>query len=296
MRFWKLQSIGNDFPLVHLEDVGSLDLGRLAIAMCNRRLGAGGDGLLAVGMEEGDVRLRMFNPDGTEDFCGNGLRCAARHVVDLGWVCASFNLRHLDRVVPTTVEGPRISTMIGKASYKPEDVPHLFVGEAFSRTIWSGMVDGMPLSLFGSALTTGSTHTIIPTTVLPDDDSFFSVAPHIEHDEHFQQRTSVIWSREVAPMTLEIRIWERGVGETLGCGTGSSAAAVDYLRRRGADSPIEGGYRVEVRNPGGTVFVRTAAWSGDLTIEGEAFAVYGGEWPVVVPPLPAITESAPSAS
>lgn len=296
MRFWKLQSIGNDFPLIHIADAGTLDLGEVAIKICDRRFGAGGDGLLAVAMEDGDVRLRMFNPDGTEDFCGNGLRCAARHVVDQGWVGTTFNLRHLDRVVPTTVDGSRISTTIGKASYKPEDVPHLFVGEAFSRTIWSGMIDGMPLSLFGSALTTGSTHTIIPTTVLPDDESFFSVAPRIERDEHFQQRTSVIWSREIAPMVLEIRIWERGVGETLGCGTGSSAAAVDYLRRRGADSPIEGGYRVEVRNPGGTVFVRTAVWSGDLTIEGEAFAVYEGDWPVVVPPVPAATDATQATS
>ncbi len=273
--FWKLESIGNDFPMFHLSDVATLGpdvdgaLKKLAIFASDRRFGIGGDGILAVGLEGEDVRLRMFNPDGSEDFCGNGIRCAARHVHELGWVGFEFNILHLDRKVPCSVEHEKISTTIGIADYTPEKVPHKN-GELFNQTVWSGMDSGMPLSLFGSALTTGSTHVVIPTTVIPDDDGFVSISSKIEVDPLYPQRTSVIWTKEVEPMKLQIRIWERAVGETQGCGTGSSAAAADYLRRKGK------GGTVEVINPGGSIFVSMGSWNSPITIVGEAREVYRG--------------------
>lgn len=281
--FWKLQSIGNDFPLVHLSDVVSpadtevaalQKLVTLAITMCDRHRGIGGDGLLAVGMEGGALRLRMFNPDGTEDFCGNGIRCAVRHAFDLGWVLSKFTVRHLNREVPVEVEGEEIRTTLGVADYHPERVPTKAYGELFNTTIWNGMDAGIPLSLFGSTLTTGSTHTVIPTISLPDDDSFRSVSAKIEVDPMFPERTSVIWTQEVEPNSLRIRIWERGVGETMGCGTGASAAAADYLRRKGR------GGTVTVESRGGTLKVETARWDLPLTLVGKAFAVFTGNWPV----------------
>ena len=273
--FWKLQSIGNDFPLFHLSDVSmdpielELLLPRLAIQASNRHFGIGGDGILVVTMEGPDVRLRMFNPDGTEDFCGNGIRCAAKHAYEQGWVGFGFNVKHLDRVVEVSVEGDKISTVIGVADYTPEKVPHKN-GELFNSTVWSGMDSGMPLSLFGSALTTGSTHVVIPTSVIPDDDSFRSISAKIEVDPLFPMRTSVIWSREVEPMKLQIRIWERGVGETLGCGTGSSAAAADYLRRKRV------GGTVEIINPGGSVSATMSSWNAPITLVGIADEVFKG--------------------
>ncbi|HEY0868348.1 MAG TPA: diaminopimelate epimerase [Fimbriimonas sp.] len=274
MKFWKVQSIGNHFPLVHLDEAPGDALPRLAIDLCRERFSVGGDGLLAVGMEDEALRLRMFNPDGTEDFCGNGLRCAAMHALRQGWVGSRFTIRHLEREVPAEIfENGRIATRIGQASYVPRDVPHTS-GELFDREVWAGMDTGMPLVLYGSALTTGSTHTVIPTMELPDDDSFHKISAKIEVDPKFPQRTSVIWRQEVAPMRLKIRIWERGVGETFGCGTGSSAAAADYLRRRG------GGGVVEVENPGGSVLVRMDSWSAPITVEGYAQAVYEGEIPL----------------
>jgi diaminopimelate epimerase len=343
--FWKVQSVGNDFPLIHLEDLvpkaelvtpsvipdvtlvefdgniaqlhelvrrepdavkraslekhaadfearrdryvailgsglsseetvppPSLDfrLAELAVRMADRRFGIGGDGILAVAMEGEALRLRMFNPDGTEDFCGNGLRCAALHAHALGWVGEKMTIRHLDEEVPTEILGAgMIRTLLPPASYEPERVP-LIGRRIFNETVWSGMDSGMPLSLFGSALTTGSTHVIILTAELPDDDTFFAISPKIEHDPQFPQRTSVIWSREVAPMRIRIRIWERGAGETLGCGTGSSAAAVDYLRRKSA------GGTVIVENPGGEVSVTLDSWESPITVEAVAETVYEG--------------------
>jgi diaminopimelate epimerase len=94
------------------------------------------------------------------------------------------------------------------------------------------------------------------------------LSPLIENAPQFPLRTSVIWSHEVAPMKLEIRIWERGVGETQGCGTGSSAAAIDYLRRLGK------GGTVEVSNPGGSVWVTAKTWHSPISVLGEAREVF----------------------
>jgi diaminopimelate epimerase len=213
----------------------------------------------------------MFNPDGTEDFCGNGLRCAAWHV-HLEQGATDFTIKHLDREVPVSIQNNKIFTIIGRADYTPSAVPHTGFRELFNGNIWSGMDAGMPLSLYGSALTTGSTHVVIPTFAIPDDDSFRSVSAKIEVDPLFPNRTSVIWRREIEPMRLEIRIWERGVGETQGCGTGSSAAAADYLRSKGI------GGRVEVLNPGGAVIVFMSRWDSPITVEGTAERVYTGEF------------------
>ena len=225
---------------------------------------------MAVGKEGSDLRLRMFNPDGTEDFCGNGLRCAALHAQGQGWVGAQFAIRHLDRLVPTQIAGDLIRTELGPASYLPEDIPVQFEQDrdnTFDRVVWQDS----SRSIRGSVLTTGSTHTIIPGP-LPDDATIDDLGPKIENAPQFPTRTSVMWVETLAPMVLQIRIWERSVGETQGCGTGSSAAAVDYLRRLGR------GGTVEVRNPGGTVWVTAEAWNAPVSVKGEAREVFAGTW------------------
>ena len=85
-------------------------------------------------------------------------------------------------------------------------------------------------------------------------------------------RTSVMWSQEISENVIRIRPWERGVGETRGCGSGSSAAAADYLRRKGR------GGSVEVQNPGGSVIVRMTRWDAPIEVEGIAHEVYQGQF------------------
>ncbi len=273
--FWKWESIANDFPLFHADDLASVaDIPRFVVGVSDRRYGIGGDGVLVLGKEETDLRLRMFNPDGTEDFCGNGLRVAAAHAQKEGWVGDQFTIRHLNRNVQVSIAGDDISTVLGVASYDGEKVPHRAWGELFNANVWAGMDGGHPLSLYGSALTTGSTHVVIPIYALPDDASFKSVSAQIEVDPKFPERTSVIWSQELQENELRIRIWERGVGETQGCGTGSSAASVDYLRRKGR------GGKVLVHNPGGDVTVSMDSWDSPITITGKSHFVFQGAWPV----------------
>ncbi|MBS1700127.1 MAG: diaminopimelate epimerase [Armatimonadetes bacterium] len=278
MKFWKVESIGNHFPLIHLDSVTGATpeevtdkLSKLSIAMCREHYSIGGDGLLAVGMEGTNVRLRMFNPDGTEDFCGNGIRCAAQHAHEQGWVGTQFNILHLDRTVPVTIDNGLIRSVIGTASYDPKDVPTNIMGELFNVTIFAARVDDWSVVLPGSALSTGSTHVVLPTGSLPDDDGFRKISSMLEHDPRFPKRTSVIWAVQDGD-ALKIRIWERGVGETFGCGTGSSAAAVDWMRRRGS------GGRIEVKNPGGSVWVSADTWHHPITIEGTAKTLFEGDF------------------
>lgn len=294
--FWKLQSIGNDFPLVHITDLEDLlgrgakerenverapaaecfvapDAGatdvdgllmRLAVAMADRRYGVGGDGLLAAKpLEDGRVLLRMFNPDGTEDFCGNGLRCAAVHAHAQGWVGNEFTIEHLGRQVPVTIGHGEIATQLGGATYDPADVP--LRGEELFR-------GPLPNGRTGSVLSTGTAHTVVWVDELPDDATFFGESPSLETHEMFPERTSIMWTSAAGTDHLRLRIWERGVGETQGCGTGSTAAAVDYLRGEGRPG------RVRVDNPGGTVYVTWDPEKNETVIEGTAELVYSGEF------------------
>lgn len=269
--FWKVEAIGNDFPLFHLEDVAHLNLSELAIRASDRRFGIGGDGILVVSTEASpSLSMRMFNPDGSEDFCGNGLRCAAGHLHAHGYVGDEFAIQHLDTLVPISIHGKQISTELGVASYSPDEIPAKFANNpevTFDRTIlnWNGK------PVIGSSLTTGSTHLVIPGPI-PTEEEFLTVSPILEVLPEFPERTSVIWAEEAGTDRLRIRIWERGVGETLGCGTGSTAAAVDWVRRRGY------GGKIAVENRGGTIEVTVRDLHSRLKVTGDFKETYSGEF------------------
>jgi diaminopimelate epimerase len=275
LRFWKTQTVGNDFVLLHGDEVRSLgleySLERLAVELCERRFGIGSDGLLVAQAEGGDLHLRMFNPDGTEDFCGNGLRCAALHAVRLGWVAREHRIEHFGRLVSAVVMSDgSAKTAIGPAVYDPEEVPL----DASKHP--DPMVDEALHGYTGSAVNAGSTHFVTFVDRLPDDDEFLRAGPLIENDPVFPERTSVIFARELGVRLLEIRIWERGVGETLGCGTGSSAAAAEWMRRHGRSGDVE------VQNKGGVLVVSADSVGGSLVTQSNPTEPFTGVVPVAV--------------
>lgn len=273
--FWKVQAIGNDFPVVRLEDADPVWLPYLAVKMSDRRFGIGGDGLLAVGMKGDVLILRMFNPDGTEDFCGNGLRAAAMLASHFGWVAGDFLIEHLGRVVEASLSDGQISVKIGKASYDPKLVPVCFADHpesGFHRKI----IEKGGKEYFGSSLTTGSTHTVMKPGIPPEGE-FQEISREIENSPQFPARTSVIWREPEGQNSVRIRIWERGVGETLGCGTGSAAAAVEMMRERGF------GGKVQVHSAGGSVEASADSWDSDVTITGTAEIVYTGTYKTTGP-------------
>lgn len=266
--FHKMQGAGNDFIVVRGEEH---DWSALAPALCNRHEGIGADGILvALPTETADLRMRMFNPDGTEDECGNGLRCICLYGRELGIVKErAFRVQTLSGVraceVLQTKGSPQVRTELGRADLRPAAVPVLWP---------EGNALGFPLrigaeTLDAYSLSTGTAHTVI--FGIPDEARFQRLSPRIEVHKLFPERTSVLWTDIESRGRARVRIWERGAGETLACGTGAAAVAVaGYVTERT-------GPRLEVTSRGGTLTVEV---SDDLEIEltGPAEFVFEGEW------------------
>lgn len=262
LRFWKTETIGNDFVLVHPDEYSG-DLGELAIRLCDRRFSIGGDGLLGVrrgGPGEPDIVLEMHNADGSPDFCGNGLRCAALHAVQQGWEEGSFKILQHGVVSDVSVsqEGIARATMPA-ASWAPDDVPH-------TRTSAEMIVEGVK----GAALSTGSAHLVAFVDDLPEDEQFLDVSPRIETHADFPEKISIMWTKIESEDQVRLRIWERGVGETLGCGTGAAAAAVEHMRQRGT------GGSVEVASKGGSLLIEADSHDAPITATSKPTVPYCG--------------------
>jgi diaminopimelate epimerase len=266
--FSKMQGAGNDFVVVTGDE---RDWAALATEVCDRRAGAGADGVLVALPSAGaDVRMRMYNPDGTEDECGNGLRCLALYACSRGLVKARrFTVETLSGVKEVAVSGGEAEALVaaemGWASLDPADVPaHL--------PPWSA--EGAALDVGGEmlrvhALSTGTAHAVI--FGIPDEVRFQRLSPLIEHHPAFPERTSVMWTELLDEAHARVRIWERAAGETLACGTGACAvAAAAHVTGRA-------GRRLEVASRGGVLTVDVGPGLA-LRMTGPAAFVYEGVW------------------
>lgn len=271
-----MQAVGNDFVLIDARRAPVRDWSEFARCVCARPFGVGSDGLLFLerGASEA-LRMRMWNPDGSEDFCGNGLRCATHYAALVGLVeLGEFCIETIAGVVRASVaiEGSRVGEItldIGWPRFAAEEIPTL---ASIERPAAEFSLLAGDRSYRAVSLSTGSTHTVIFAPELPDDDEFQRASPQIEHHILFPERTNVMWVRVDSPAELTMRIWERGAGETLGCGSGACAAAVAARLRRGADETIV------VRSKGGASRVR---WSPGQSMKliGEAHMVFEGVLP-----------------
>ena len=271
-----MQAAGNHFVVLDARETGERDWASLAVWLCRERSGPGGDGLLVVlDGQAAPVRMRMFNPDGTEDDCGNGLRCVALYARERGRAPnAEFAVETRTGTKPVEVLGAGlradVRTGMGKALLDPAAIPILLERpNALEFSLHGGGREFTASSVF-----TGSTHTVIFER--PDDGQFHAWSRSIETHDLFPQRTSVLWtSLGPEPTSGEtrasVRIWERGVGETLACGTGAAAVAV-VLRCTGR---APGDVRVQSR--GGELRVHV---EDDLAVvlTGPAAFVYRGVW------------------
>ena len=272
--FWKVEAVGNDFVLVEASAVQGENLSRLAQRLCHRPLGIGSDGLLVVGSgTQAPVVMRMFNPDGTEDFCGNGLRCVARFAYEQGYVDTSeFAIETSRGLIPVRLilhEGniEAIATQLPPPRFHPREIPALVEGEVVQD--YPLMIAGQVVRLW--SVNTGTTHSVIFTDRLPDDETFYQLSPRLETHPLFPERTSVLWAVIESPHRARVRIWERGVGETQGCGTGAAAVAVLSQVAGWGQNPIE------VRSSGG---ILTVEWEPDapITLTGPAQTLFEGHY------------------
>lgn len=274
--FTKMQGVGNDFVVVDGRRNSDLDWSTLAIEICDRRFGVGADGLLVLeNSRTADLLMRMYNPDGTPDVCGNGLRCVARYAVERG-------IHARDTLRIATLAGLRPAQMhrgadgrivavtvgMGEPRFDPISIP--------MRVALEQVVD-YPLELLSgqtlpiTALSTGTTHSVVFVDQLPDDALFSAISPQVEMHALFPERTSLMWCQVESPSRVRLRIWERGAGETWGCGTGACAAAVAAVQH----GYVKAGEAVTVASRGGELHVR---WREGEPIEmtGPAEYVFEG--------------------
>ena len=273
LHFIKVEAGGNDLVLVDARREPVRDAPSLAIRLCDRHRGVGGDGLLTLeGARRGPPLMRMFNPDGTEDFCGNGLRCAAAYLVGPGADKESRRVlltprgRHEARVRPLGRGAFEVEVALLVPQFDPAAIPVRLPGKAVLRH---------PLEIAGrtfpiSCVSTGTAHTAIFGEADVEERVFQEVSPLLERHALFPERTSVLWCRAEGRERVHMRIWERGVGETFSCGSGVAAAAA-IGRTLGLT-----GDRVEVVMRGGRM---TGEWRGEgpARIAGPARIVYTGE-------------------
>lgn len=247
MRFTKMQGLGNDFVvLAGPREVSPEEV----VALCDRRRGVGADGVLVVTPGE-PVRMDYWNADGSAaEMCGNGLRCAARFALDRGWAAgASF-------VIRTELGDRRVE--VGEGLVTVELGP-VHAGDRAE-------VDGVELHL----ASVGNPHAVAFVSD-PLTAPVTELGPALQSHPRFPDGVNVEFVTVAEPDRLKLRVWERGVGETLACGTGA-AAAVAVAHQLG-----KVGEKVTVELPGGEARVSIAA--GTAWLSGPAEYVFEGEWP-----------------
>jgi len=271
IRFTKMQGAGNDFVVLD-ETRARLNLSAAQYRqLADRHFGVGADQILSVRPSPAagiDFEYVIHNADGGEvEQCGNGARCFARYVRDEG-------LTDKDEIRVETARGviiPRIDRAgtvtvdMGAPRFEPRDVP--FLAPALAPTYILD-VDGVPVEV--SVLSMGNPHAV----QLVDDVEHAPVTtqgPRIEHHPAFPQRVNAGYMQVVDRAHLRLRVWERGAGETLACGTGACAAVVAGIRRGLLDP------EVTVATRGGDLRIR---WPGDahpVMMTGDAVRVFDGE-------------------
>jgi diaminopimelate epimerase len=271
IRFSKMHGAGNDFIVIDAVNQ-ALDLTPAQVRfMANRHFGIGCDQLLLVERprtNEADFRYRIFNADGGEvEQCGNGARCFVRFVHDKG-LTPRREIKVETRsglITPRLEDDGRVTVDMGPPRFKPADIPFQAEEQASAYVL---DVDGSKVEI--SALSMGNPHAVqIVDNV--DTAPVTSQGPRIEAHSRFPNGVNAGFVQVVDRSHIRLRVFERGAGETLSCGTGACAAVVAGMTRGLLDSPVN----VETR--GGTL---TISWAGDdnpVMMTGPAELVFDGE-------------------
>ncbi len=272
LKFTKMQGLGNDFVVIDaVRQQVSLDAGTIR-ALADRRFGVGCDQVLVVEPPRGDAdfRYRIFNADGGEvEQCGNGARCFVVFVRGHG-LTDKREIRVETAggvIVPRLTDDGLVTVDMGVPRFRPEDVP--FEGGTGGAEE-SLMVDGRELRV--SVLSMGNPHAV-QRVVDVEGAPVTTQGPAIEHHARFPNRVNAGYMEIVDRDTIRLRVWERGAGETLACGTGACAATVAGIRLGVL------GASVRVVTRGGELRI---AWGGDgapVMMTGPAATVYEGVWP-----------------
>ncbi|MDD5296976.1 MAG: diaminopimelate epimerase [Rhodocyclaceae bacterium] len=271
IRFTKMHGLGNDFVVLDAVRQKIELTPDLARHLGDRHFGIGCDQILVVEaprLPDTDFRYRIFNSDGGEvEQCGNGARCFARFVQEEG-LCEKREIRVETQggiIAPRLTDDGQVTVDMGVPRFAPAEIPFLSDDDAPVQTL---DVAGRAVDI--SAVSMGNPHAV---QVVADVDTapVAEQGPLIEHHPRFPQRVNAGFMQVVARHAVHLRVFERGAGETLACGTGACAAVVAGIRRGLLDTPV----RVTTR--GGELNI---AWDGPgkpVLMTGPAVTVFRGE-------------------
>ncbi|HRB09595.1 MAG TPA: diaminopimelate epimerase [Ottowia sp.] len=275
MKFTKMHGLGNDYVYVDTFDQSVPDPAAMAIAVSRPHFGVGADGLVLIGPStEADYAMRMFNADGSEgEMCGNAVRCIGKYVHDRGLTAktrVTLATRGGIKTLELQLQGgsvEQVTVDLGEPALSPASLPVTLAG---------AQVLNHPLSIDGqthhiTCVSMGNPHAVIfvddPRAV-----DVHGIGRQIEHHPLFPKRTNVefvrVWRRDL----LEMRVWERGSGETLACGTGAAASLVAAVLNGLADRSAV------VQLTGGELHVHWDARDNHVYQTGPATFVFDGVW------------------
>jgi diaminopimelate epimerase len=285
--FIKFHGFGNDYIVIESKELADVaNLGMFASAICDRHYGAGADGIALVRPAEedrADFNVRIFNPDGSEaSLSGNGTRCAAAYLYYKQlWAGPELRLSTRAGVKRYTLREHRepgkyvFDSELGQPKFDSASIPML-TDEPMAQVIdYNLEVDDASLEV--TALQMGNPNCCIFVNNF-DELDWRRIGKSLETHRQFPERTNVVFVRVDNRTTISLRIWERGVGETMASGTCSCAAAVASMIRQETDRTVE------ALMPGGRARIQWrdnedgGEGGGEVVITGSAEVIYGGQW------------------
>ncbi len=290
MKFTKMEGCGNDYVYVDARERNE-DWSSLARAISNRHFGVGSDGLILLEVSHNaNLKMTMFNADGSEGrMCGNGIRCLAKFAIDREIVEKELDsitvetLSGIRTVVPIRENGVVIGARVsmGKPILMPAEIPVTvasnlgrFVGDA--RVDYPLYVGGKELAL--SFVSMGNPHAVLFLEEPVEEFPLHEIGPYVEHHPMFPEGVNFEIVNIIGPSKMRARVWERGSGETMACGTGACAIGVAAnlldIKQYNDVETIE---PLMVTLPGGTLDIEWDGF-GEVFMTGPAVEVFSGDW------------------
>lgn len=277
MKFTKMQGLGNDYVYVDTFAHKVEDPSSLARKVSDRHFGIGSDGLvLIMPSDECDFRMRMFNPDGSEaEMCGNAIRCVSKYVYDKKFTDKT-------EITVETLAGVKVIRMLlgtdGKVAKATVDMDApILDADKVPVTAATGKVIAQKAAFDGkefeiTCVSMGNPHCVIfmPSGSV-DKMDITSIGPRIETDPMFPRKTNVEFVEVVNEKELKMRVWERGTGETLACGTGACATLVAAVLNG------KSGRKADIHLRGGILTIEWDENTGHVFMTGPAVTVFEGE-------------------
>ena len=277
MKFTKMQGLGNDYVYVNCFQEKIEDPSELARKISDRHFGVGSDGLIMINpSDKADFEMEMYNADGSRgEMCGNGIRCVAKYVYDYGLTDKkSISVETLGGIkyLDLTVEDGKVKLVkvdMGRPELEPSKVPVIAEGDrAVDAPI---MVEGKEYRM--TCISMGNPHAVVFVDCDVRELPLEEIGPKFENHERFPKRVNTEFVRVLDRHTAEMRVWERGSGETLACGTGACAvAAACALNGHTEDE-------VTVKLLGGDLHIKWDRENDTIYMTGPAEVVFDGEWP-----------------